>query len=337
MKETLNNFFGTFLDPVLVYIDPFVSRFTQLILSDRAKQGFVKATAFIFLAVGLVGASVLAYAAFYNAYVPSLIHSRPVYFDYAKEAPVAMIEVRPESGLLSYDQPYQVALKLTVPNSEPNFDLGNFMVTVQLLDAAQTPLFTSSRPALIQFQSWIHRWARTLSRLPLLLIDWSVEEQPVHVAMFDQFFLPRSPAIRHARIVISTAKLQVYRAELMFTAELYGLRYLMYYWRMPTAVFFILTFLLWSVFFSAVAWRVASTWWNHRVLQESEEAMEFEGEEGEVEEGTEVEKLKAEAERVKAELGEEGGEHGSSNNEEQVVPAAEDEDKSSFENITHEE
>lgn len=77
-----SQFIGTFVDPALSYADPFVQRFTDLILSERSQRGFIKLTVAVFLGIGLVGASILAYAAFYHSYIPSLAYNRALYLDY---------------------------------------------------------------------------------------------------------------------------------------------------------------------------------------------------------------------------------------------------------------
>jgi hypothetical protein len=97
--------------------------------------------------------------------------------------------------------------------------------------------------------------------------------------MMEAITVPARAGIHFAAVSISSPlPLDVVKVSLQFKAHLSGLRYLMYYWRLPTALFFIVSFLTWSILFAAISWRVLSAWWNERQFKESEEAMEFEEE-----------------------------------------------------------
>jgi len=213
-----------------------------------------------------------------------LVHTKHVYLQYEVEgiAPSAIVKFAPDLSL-AWEQEYDIFVDLVLPTSDRNYALGNFMVKVELLNEDGQSVHVSSRPAILQYESPVQRLARTLTTLPLLLINWHQEVQSLSVMLFESF-VQGSDIITSARVSVGNSRLEVEHADLSLVAHLHGLRYMMYYWKLPTAAFFIILFFAWSIGFAAVGWRILSAWWNARVLRESEDAMEFEGEGAEAEE-----------------------------------------------------
>lgn len=285
------------VDPILLFLDPFLQAFASHVLSDRAQRGFIRLVIAVVVGIGLVGASILAYAAFYHAFIPSLSFSHPVYFLSSTSSPPwlnklsseyhssfdyslkAFLDVEPETGYLSKDQAFDVYLQLDLANNERNFELGNFMVELELTSSADERVYHSIRPSSLTYYSPLHRFIRTCVNLPFLLMDWTKEYQAVKVVMMEKVLLPSLDPIRHAKAqLISRGPIDLSGAKLFFSAELSGLRYFMYYWWLPTALLFVFAFLVWSMVFASVTWRVVSVWWTARALRESEDALEFKDE-----------------------------------------------------------
>lgn len=62
--------------------------------------------------------------------------------------------------------------------------------------------------------------------------------------------------ITHARVTLSSSKLQVYDAYISVIADFRGLRYYMYHRRISTAIIFMLLFTVIEIIFASIAWKV---------------------------------------------------------------------------------
>ncbi|KAJ1870288.1 hypothetical protein LPJ57_005377 [Coemansia sp. RSA 486] len=208
--------------------------------------------------------SVSLYAMFYRLYVPTLLHQAPVYLQYDTANPAnttAVVNFVPEKNykFLSTSQAYTVALDLRVPTSDENRKLGNFMVSLELCSGNGVSVHRSSRPGILPYRSKIMWSIRTLVQMPLLLLDWWHEDESLHIDLIDVLYDRHFSPINHARISLSKP-LQVYDAFIVIRAHFTGLRYWMYYWRMPTAIVFVAVAVVWQLVFTAVAWSVLESY-----------------------------------------------------------------------------
>ncbi|KAJ1815428.1 hypothetical protein LPJ75_002374, partial [Coemansia sp. RSA 2598] len=207
--------------------------------------------------VVIVLSSVSLYAIFYRLYVPTLLHQAPAYLQYDRTGvanTTAVVNFVPEKNykFLSTSQAYAVALDLRVPTSEENRRLGNFMVSLELCNGKGVPVHQSSRPAILPYRSGLMWHLRTLVQSPLLLLSWWQEEESLHIDMIDVMYDRHFSPINFARISLSKP-LQVYDATIVIRAQFTGLRYWMYYWRLPTALVFVSIAVAWQLVFTAVA------------------------------------------------------------------------------------
>ncbi|KAJ1735831.1 hypothetical protein LPJ61_000337 [Coemansia biformis] len=202
-------------------------------------------------ATAVVLSSVMLYGVFYRLYVPQLLHEAPVYLQYATPPAAnttAVVDLVPASDykFLSTSQAYSVALDLDVPTSEANQQIGNFMVAIELCNRQGVPVHQSVRPSIVPHQSALVHLLRTAVRAVPLALGLSRESVRLHVplieAMYDKHFSP----ITNARISLSRP-LQVYSAHITIRAQFSGLRYWMFYWRLPTAVAFVSAAIVWQL------------------------------------------------------------------------------------------
>ena len=168
-------------------------------------------------------------------------------------------------------QKYDVSVEMVVPRSRSNLQAGNWMIELSLRgpssstssgiksmlgwddDTAEptTPggtapatsrppvLAHSRRPAILTYRSWPTEHLYRLLRLPLYLTGFGTESETLHVSMLESAYFP-STAPSSLRLELrSRTPLEVYRAYVHIKARLEGLRWLMYNYRVFSAVVFV--------------------------------------------------------------------------------------------------
>ncbi|RKP36223.1 putative adipose-regulatory protein-domain-containing protein, partial [Dimargaris cristalligena] len=213
------------------------------------------------LAVGLaVFFALLSYASLYYLLIPQLSHELPVYFNYAAlpQPAVALVPIAPdgESQVFSSAQGYVVSLRLRLPTSSTNRQLGNFMVSADLKDSQNQTVYHSNRPGLLHYQSTITRTLATFMRAVPLLLGWGGEAQELRIVLLENMVDQKHNPITHMYVTLSNPALQTYSATAHFDVQFTGLRFYMYYWSAPTAAVFVMLSIMWQVFAALVAWRV---------------------------------------------------------------------------------
>lgn len=276
-------------------MEPHVTNLTNYVTSPRTKRYAFNAGLGCFLLFLILTTSILAYGAFYFTYVPDTSYTAPIYFDYASPAPFtgqtsgdpagpgammprAHVDLPGRSGhYLSYDHAYTVIVELQLPASTHNRDLGNFMVGVELRTEDDRILHKSARPGILRYESTMVRSAKSLLWAAPYVIGLADEEQTLRIPIMEGVHDSYDEPVHHAIVTLSSDRVWTYGASLHLIARLTGLRYLMYYWSIPTALVFISAFAFWCLLCTALAWHVGSTWWQARAYRESEEALAFEG------------------------------------------------------------
>ncbi|KAJ2839971.1 hypothetical protein J3B01_000220 [Coemansia erecta] len=238
---------------------------TQLTNALSARTGLSLAVRTILagaaVATIIVSTTVL-YGVFYKLYVPQLLHSAPVYLQYSANT-TALINFVPSSNykFLSTSQAYSVSLDLDVPTSETNRDLGAFMVDLELRDRRGHVIHHSSRPSILPYESQLVRTLRTLVRSIPLALGLTDERTHLCVHLVDDVYDKHFSPVTSAWIALSKP-LQVYNAQIIIRAQFSGLRYWMYYWRVPTALVFIVMAVIWQIVLTVVAWSVLEAYAN---------------------------------------------------------------------------
>ncbi|KAG1382123.1 hypothetical protein G6F61_002553 [Rhizopus arrhizus] len=195
----------------------------KIIFTPSAQRTYIKALASIILIISVLLSSFIAYVSFYRRYIPKRAHIEPIYFHYSKDAFPQGYVYLPDH-LLATDQAYDVSVQLYVPTSDINFNLGNFMVQLDLLLHNGSLLTTSSRPAILRYQSSPQRILRVLAKVVPLIIGWTDESQGINVPLMKGFIERKNQPMTHARITLSQPQLQLYKATLNIVADFHGLR-----------------------------------------------------------------------------------------------------------------
>lgn len=178
---------------------------------------------------------------------------------------------------MKFAQTYDVSVTLTLPRSPPNVERGNFMVGLQLLDADVTPqlydaarsfannrqgfggtsvLFSSRRAALIPYVDPIVSLASRVLFLFWHMLFPKTQTCDLTVKLAERVWFPkRSILPKSAFIEVEAGQdIQIYEVALHLTAQLHGLRWLMFYYRLPTYIVFTFMFWAFEVAFMCIAW-----------------------------------------------------------------------------------
>jgi seipin len=181
------------------------------------------------------------------------------------------------------EQGYDIKIELEVPRTRPNREAGNFMLEVLLLGAGEpqkttgrildtvregfapgggaadgaTVLARSRRPAMLKYRSWIVEHVYRLTELHWYLLGFRNEDETLTVQVFERVEFRKGwrnvPATLRLEIQ-SQGRMQVYGAKALFRARFAGIRWLMYNWKIFSAVVFVMGFWSTEMVFTALAW-----------------------------------------------------------------------------------
>jgi hypothetical protein len=228
-------------------------------VSKPARRTYLSLSLFFLTSLILLCTAVIAYIAFYNSYIPNKGFTRPVYLqfdsvlsgsEHGPSRPWATVDL---GGELISGQPYDISVVLHMPRSQRNKEAGNFMVDVKLLapllphvERPEETLVHSRRPAILTYYSNAMEHVHNAAGLPLHLLGVRKEEEVLVVPMMESVSFEKGwrNVPTRARVEIqSEGTLQVYDARLEVKAQLQGLRWIMYNYRLVS--FVVLTFVFW--------------------------------------------------------------------------------------------
>ncbi|TPX30671.1 hypothetical protein SmJEL517_g05821 [Synchytrium microbalum] len=246
-------------------LEPYFRQVYQVITSQQTQRALYSTIAFSFLfTIGIAAASVL-YMVVYLSYVPQVNHILPVYFQYGNPTevmqPTALVPLLSDplsqvsAPMLTAGQHYRLSVQLIAPNSKHNLELGNFMVSIDVYSHNKSLISSSSRPALMTFQSnIINTMSTLLSSVPILL-GMAVEAQTINVVLIERLIEDESMPSLMAHLRLSDSRLRIYQAQLILDAHFVGLRYYMYHWSITTGVFFTSLIFMFESLWAFVVWR----------------------------------------------------------------------------------
>lgn len=103
---------------------------------------------------------------------------------------------------LRHEQTYDVFVRLHVPTSDINFDLGNFMVQTWLQTREGDTVVHSSRPAILRYQSKAQRVLHVFAKALPLLVGLTEESQVITVPIIEDFVEHKVITQRYCSIVL---------------------------------------------------------------------------------------------------------------------------------------
>jgi seipin len=174
-------------------------------------------------------------------------------------------------------QDYDISVEISMPRSPSNVERGNFMVRLHLLDldvnygsvdAAQsfaenhhafeghTILFSSRRPALVPYVDPVVSLASRLLFLPYHVLSSSSQTSSMVVPLAEHVSFPKGSALpASAYLEIEAGQtIQTYEVALILSAQLSGLRWIMFHYRLPTYIIFTFFFWVCEVLFMVAVW-----------------------------------------------------------------------------------
>lgn len=234
-------------------------QYAVFIAMSRARQRLVQLSivfSFVFL---LLWIAAFLYGTFYYSYMPQATFSAPVNYYYRTDCespasflcsyPMANISlIRNKKHALTFGQPYRMSLQLEMPDSPTNRELGMFMIKTtcfsqdgeQVASSARSGKHqlsaSSSRFSILRYRSDLLRTLGTLLFLPAFLTGAAEQKQVLEVELFSDFTdNPYAPSVT-AVIEIMSSKVQIYSSDLYIHAHFSGIRYLLYYFPVISAI-----------------------------------------------------------------------------------------------------
>lgn len=244
------------------YYEETVKKTTNGVVS--AKDIILRLILMLLAFVVLLWTSSFLYVAFYYTYMPTVGHTRPAHMQFLPcessngngicSFPQAHVTLTTKQQLLMVGQPYRVLVKIEMPESPTNRNLGMFMVCAELRDQDTTLRAHSCRSAMLHYKSTLRRWFSSLVKLPLYVLNIHEEKQEIDVELFTTFHDDDRFPVTDVYIEIQSMRAEFYAVSLHITAHFSGLRYVMYNWPLLSAVVGILTNLFFIIIISLLSW-----------------------------------------------------------------------------------
>lgn len=251
-----------------------------MVTSKPVQRAVVNTALLVSGAAALLLLASLATGVFFQTFVPDRFVTTPVHLQYGTARNPYGIASLARPSLLKAQQEYDISVALSMPRSPANTERGNFMVSLHLLAseanerlevdsrtfAAQdtkigdhTVIFTSRRSALFPYVDPIVSIANRIVFMLYHLLFPSSQTCTMTVNLAERLAFSKDSAIpASAYLEVEAGQdIQIYSTTLTMTAQLRGLRWLMFHYRLATYIAF--TFLFWvcEVLFMALAW---TTW-----------------------------------------------------------------------------
>lgn len=187
----------------------------------------------------IVLVAVFLYGTFYYAYMPIEVHEENVnlLFSPCKDS-VGKVCSYPNASLrldlnrrhrLMTGQPYSISVLLEVPESGINQELGMFRSCLKVINIGGTQLAESCRSSILEFRSSLLRVLETFVFSPFLLLGTATQRQWININFFRDFIDNAEVPAKELAFEIQSEYLQVYSTKIQITAELTGLRHIMYH------------------------------------------------------------------------------------------------------------
>ncbi|OUM56736.1 hypothetical protein PIROE2DRAFT_21587 [Piromyces sp. E2] len=178
---------------VLQKVSELIEEVKIFLLSGEAQRRFLSLFIFFIILFAMLIFSILGYCLFYFLYIPQIAHSLPVYFQYYDSIaqPTAEVDLSVnswrQSGILTGGQYYNVLMELNVPDSQHNYDLGNFMINLTFKNALNETVGYSSRPCIVKYKSFVQKNIETIVKTVPLFFDVAQESQTIYLPLIESY------------------------------------------------------------------------------------------------------------------------------------------------------
>ncbi|XP_019963357.2 seipin-like isoform X1 [Paralichthys olivaceus] len=229
------------------------------LIMSSAQQRVIQSFVVFFVISLLLCLAAFLYGSFYYSYMPLASFSTPVHYYYRSDCesptsflcayPVANISLmKNKKHVLSFGQAYQISLTLEMPESPTNQELGMFMIRTTCFSqeggqvassarsAKQLLSASSTRFSMLRYRSELLRTLGTLLFFPAFLTGATEQKQVLEVELFSDYTDdPYAPSVTAVIEILST-KVQIYSSELYVHAHFNGIRYLLFYFPVISAL-----------------------------------------------------------------------------------------------------
>jgi len=187
----------------------------------------------------IVLVAVFLYGTFYYAYMPIEVHEEDVnlLFHPCKDE-IGRVCSYPNASLrldvnrkhrLMTGQPYSISVLLEVPESHVNQELGMFRSCLKIFHSGENVLAESCRSRILEYRSSLLRILETFIFSPFLLLGTTTQRQWIRINFFRDYIDNADFPAKELSFEIHSEYLQVYSTKMQITAELTGLRHIMYH------------------------------------------------------------------------------------------------------------
>ncbi len=220
----------------------------------------VSSVVFTSAMAALVLSSILIYVVFYFLSIPIVRTSVPCFLEYGLQTyPTAQLDINSlDYQYLKSLQRYNLGLELVVPDSESNLQLGNFMITMELLGKKNQTLAKVSRPAHLKYQSPFLRMMKTGFYSVSLILDRALESSSISIPLIENYMESTKDQVKYIKIVLGNSKVETYESFILIETHFQGLAYFMHHWWISTALFFISNIMLAEILIASYVWNVVS-------------------------------------------------------------------------------
>ena len=154
--------------------------------------------------------SVILYVFFYRWMVPTALAQEPVYFDYSQTPPIARVNLVTVEKQWSYvdgrdgagaskdthrqflrsDFSYMIDASFRLSKSHKNYELGKFMVFLDVVDSTGASTARSARPVAVPYQSSSTLWLDSVCMYPLRVLGFTSahESSTVDVSLMNAYW-----------------------------------------------------------------------------------------------------------------------------------------------------
>jgi len=173
--------------------------------------------------------------------------SIPVYLNFRNNEPNTAFSISSEDGLLlSVNQHYTVHVNLILPESYANYATGMFMIHLNFISQSGNLTESSIRPDVLHYKSGLFKKIWTIFYSLPLLLGFAEEKQYHSVLMFEHLRNNKQDPFVQGTISLSK-NLQIYDISISAEANLYGISYFMYNWRITSFIVGVFVNFLWQL------------------------------------------------------------------------------------------
>lgn len=211
---------------------------------DGSQSLALRAIVIFSVGVLLFFGAILVYVLFYLMYMPKSTILKPVHMQYSKicddekicdlqsmtspfhSFPMAHLQLK-RNQLMMVNQPYYINLKLELPETPRNLDLGIFMVCIDMKDKENSLKSHACRSTMLRYNSPLLGKIKKFFFLPFYLLNFREEKQDLNIEMYSKY-IDSTNSVTDIYVEIQSKVVEFYSVTIHISAHFTGLRYLIF-------------------------------------------------------------------------------------------------------------